>query len=81
MDNYIAQRHAEIKKWLGGHPLVVCDFADPPPAGWNGRGLALGTPVDPLGHLRPGEVANLRIMICAFIDGWSQRRHPIVWGH
>jgi transposase len=80
MDNYAAHKRPEIRTWLAANPRVRVHFT--PTAGswlnlvevWFGiiekQAIRRGT---------FGSVRDLNTKIRAFIAGWNDRCHPLVW--
>src|SRR5215217_783225 len=80
MDNYAAHKRIEIRDWLAANPRVHVHFT-PTSASWmNLVEVWFGIIQRQAIHRGTfGSVKDLTGAIRAFIDGWNDRAHPLVW--
>jgi len=80
MDNYAAHKHPNVKRWLAEHPRIVVHFT-PTHASWmNLVEVWFGIIERQAIHRGSfGSVKDLNAKIRAFITGWNDRAHPLVW--
>lgn len=80
MDNYAAHKHKKVRDWLSENPRFVVHYT-PAHASWmNLVELWLGIlerQAIRRGVFQVGPGLNAKIR--AFIDGWHDRAHPLVW--
>jgi transposase/transposase-like protein len=80
MDNYAAHKRVEIRNWLAANPRIHVHFT-PTSASWLNLVEVWFGIIERQAIRRGtfGSVKELNAKIRAFIDGWNDRRHPLVW--
>jgi len=80
MDNYTAHKRVEVRDWLAANPRIHVHFT-PTSGSWLNL-VEVWFGIIERQAIRRGtftSVRDLMIKIRAFIDGWNQRKHPIIW--
>jgi hypothetical protein len=80
MDNYAAQKHTNVRQWREANPRFKIHFT-PTHASWMNL-VEVWFGIVKRQAIRRGvfkSVKDLNTKTRAFIDGWNDRSHPLVW--
>lgn len=80
MDNYAANKHANVKAWLAENPRFVVHFT-PTHASWMNL-VEVWFGIVERQAVRRGifkSVKDLNTKLRSFIEGWNDSSHPFVW--
>ena len=80
MDNYAAHKRVEIRTWLAANPRITVHFT-PTSGSWlNLVEVWFGIIERQAIHRGTfSSVKDLNAKIRAFVDGWNDRAHPLIW--